>query len=659
MQYFTIAAALLAAVTSAAPTIKRDDVYRYVGLSFHSLGANGEVVSQSVAVQLYTLTDLDNVSAYEIVFDGSYDNVDIDSVECLAYEDANGLYIASGDETPFSKSKSAELTSTRHSLAVGSVNCYVANAVEEENIEENGSSIASTYLCGNSLGLQPRLTSTYLSQYLSTWATKGVYGHFKSITDSPLLPWLHVDDAVTSGMSNIVGAHVNEVAVMQTLTANLHLLLATFYRPTPYRHKIIIESKAFPSDHYAIESHLRHHHHDPAESMICIEPPVGTSLIPTSHILDTIRQHADTTALVLLPGIQFYTGQYLDIQTITREVHAMGLPIGWDLAHAVGNVPLELHAWDVDFAAWCMYKYLNCGPGCGGGLFVHRRHSSVSPPTQLESQPQPQPVSETPASSQPDPHSSSTTSASNSNDASTPTNSNDPAADSTTTPAPTPWLPRTPLEHRQGHLTRLAGWWGSSKPTRFAMSNRFEPIPGAAGWQLSNPSVLDLTSVQASLAVFATTSMAELRAKSVRLTGWLEELLSVREGWVGFVGDVVGGGAELSVEEGRVFGVVTAREPEERGAQLSVLLADGLLDPVMEVLEEEGCVVDERRPNVIRVAPAPMYNTFEDVRRFVVVFEDALKRAVEVRKGIKEKGEVVESLMVHGGEESRGWSEIK
>ncbi|KAF2235496.1 kynureninase [Viridothelium virens] len=438
----------------------------------------------------------------------------------------------------------------------------------QKSVEEDGSSIPSTYLCGNSLGLQPRLTSTYLSQYLSTWATKGVYGHFKPITDSPLLPWLHVDDAVTSGMSKLVGAHVNEVAVMQTLTANLHLLLATFYRPTPYRHKIIIESKAFPSDHYAIESHLKHHHRDPAESMICIEPPAGTSLIPTSHILDTIRQHADTTALVLLPGIQFYTGQYLDIPTITREVHAMGLPIGWDLAHAVGNVPLELHAWDVDFAAWCMYKYLNCGPGCSGGLFVHRRHSS----------------------------------------------------------------------QRSGHLTRLAGWWGSSKTSRFSMTNRFEPIPGAAGWQLSNPSVLDLTSVQASLAVFGKTDMAALRAKSVRLTGWLEELLSAREGW---------------------FGVITPRVPEQRGAQLSVLLAEGLLDPVMEVLEEEGCVVDERRPDVIRVAPAPMYNTFVDVRRFVVVFEDALKKAVEVRKGMKDKGEIGESVMVHGGEDSRGWSEIK
>ena len=420
-------------------------------------------------------------------------------------------------------------------------------------------------------------------------------------------------------MARLLGAQVNEVAVMQTLTANLHLLLATFYRPTSERHKIILESKAFPSDHYAIESHIKHHHFDPRDSMVCIEPPAGTSVIPTSHILDTIRHHAASTALVLLPGIQFYSGQLLDIPTITRAVHGLGIPIGWDLAHAVGNVPLELHAWNVDFACWCMYKYLNCGPGCSGGLFVHKDHSTVSSPSESNSR----------------------------------TLNDDPRQRGKE--EGTFRLSRTAQEQQQGYLNRLSGWWGSSKPSRFQMANQFEPIPGAAGWQLSNPSVLDMTSVQAALAVFEKTSMVGLRAKSVRLTGWLEELLERSPAYTSTPESLATG----LKREKKLFGIITPRDPEQRGAQLSILLADGLLDPVMEVLEEEACVVDERRPNVIRVAPTPLYNTFEDVRRFVVVFQGALERAVEARKNVNENGNARGSLMVHGGEDSKGWSEIK
>ncbi|KAI9660939.1 MAG: Kynureninase (L-kynurenine hydrolase) [Bathelium mastoideum] len=514
----------------------------------------------------------------------------------------------------------------------------------DSSAEKDQSSIPSTYLCGNSLGLQPRLTSSYLSHYLSTWATKGVYGHFKPVSDTPLPPWLHTDDAVAGGMARLVGAEADEVAVMQTLTANLHLLLATFYRPTKDRYKIIIESKAFPSDHFAIESQIKHHRLDPSDAMICIDPPPGAYTLPTTHVVNTIRHHAASTALVLLPGIQFYTGQFLDMETINREVHALGIPIGWDLAHAVGNVPLELHKWNVDFACWCMYKYMNCGPGCGGGLFVHQRHSAIP------AAPSSEPPARANDSAMTNLHATAATSQDDSN---------------RSTPAtPFTTLPPTPSEHAQGYINRLSGWWGSAKSSRFQMANAFTPIPGAAGWQVSNPSVLDMTSVQAALAVFAKTDMAALRAKSVRLTGWLEELLRGSAWFIpehereekGRIGTKEGAARG---KDRKGFWIITPRQVEQRGAQLSVMLAEGLLDPVMEVLEEEGCVVDERRPNVIRVAPTPLYNTFEDVRRFVVVFEDALEKAVQMRKDTGAKADIGESVMVHGGEKSKGWSEIK
>ncbi|KAL9625754.1 MAG: hypothetical protein Q9160_000074 [Pyrenula sp. 1 TL-2023] len=408
----------------------------------------------------------------------------------------------------------------------------------------------ANYLCGNSLGLQPRRTRDLVNSFLSAWATKNVYGHFVDHEDSSLPPFLHADDAAAKLMAPIVGAREEEVAVMGTLTANLQLLMSAFYKPTKEKFKIILESRAFPSDHYAIESQIQYNGFDPAEAMICIEPDAQSSQISTSKILDTISQHASSTALVLLPGIQYYTGQYFDIPTITAHAHAHSLPIGWDCAHAAGNVDLQLHAWDVDFAAWCTYKYLNAGPGAIGAIFVNRRHGLVDM------------------------------------DAASPADRFRP---------------------------RLSGWWGADKTTRFRMDNNFHPRPGAAGYQVSNPSALDLTALIASLQVFSQTSIADLRAKSLKLTAYLERLLLAP--------------SPVSMR----YHIITPQDPAARGAQLSVKIDSDLLDPVMKYLEREGVVVDERKPDVIRVAPAPSYNTFVDCWDFVQVFRRAIQEGLSGR----------------------------
>ena len=301
---------------------------------------------------------------------------------------------------------------------------------------------------------------------------------------------------------------------------------------------------------YAALSQLAHHNLPPS-ALVTLEPPSEDSYLPTSHILSTISEHAAETALVLLPGIQYYNGQYFDIPLITRHCHSLGVVVGWDLAHAVGNVPLALHDWDVDFAAWCNYKYMNGGPGVIGGAFVHARHGTV-----VEHADAAQPHGE--------------------------------------------------LVYRP----RLSGWWGSDKASRFAMANRFVPMAGASGFQLSNPSALDMTAVMASLDVFARTSLAALRAKSVRLTAYLEALLAA---------------ANAPLRDRCLYSLITPSAPSERGAQLSVRLAAGMLGPVMDILEREGVVVDERQPDVVRVAPAPLYNSYEDVWRFAHVFSRACR----------------------------------
>lgn len=306
------------------------------------------------------------------------------------------------------------------------------------------------------------------------------------------------------------------------------------------------------------------HHNISPTALITVESPSAASpYLTTEHILSTISQHAASTALVLLPGIQFYSGQYLDIELITRHCHSLDIIVGWDLAHAVGNVPVKLHDWNVDFAAWCNYKYMNGGPGVIGGLFVHDKHGTVEEVPAIDG-------TEIPLNGD----------AKHDND--------------------------TKLVYRP----RLSGWWGSDKNSRFRMENKFVPIPGASGFQLSNPSALDMTAVLASLDVFSLTSMDALRRRSVRLTAYLEERL-LR----------YGGGDPP-------YKIITPANPAERGAQLSVLLDPGLLDRVLEFIEERGVVVDERKPDVLRVAPAPLYNSFWDVHRFVIIFQEACKEAV-------------------------------
>ncbi|PWY73681.1 kynureninase [Aspergillus heteromorphus CBS 117.55] len=414
------------------------------------------------------------------------------------------------------------------------------------------------YLCGNSLGVQPRNTRKYIDQYLRTWAIKGVTGHFLPHEDQLLPPFVDVDDAGARLMAPIVGAHQSEVAVMGTLTANLHLLMAGFYQPTQERYKIIIEGKAFPSDHYAVESQIRHHNLRPEDAMVLIEPEdLDKPILRTEQILQVIDEHADSTALVLLSAIQFYTGQYFDIEKITAHAQSKGILVGWDCAHAAGNVDLRLHDWNVDFAAWCNYKYLNSGPGGMAGLFVHEKHDRAEGGN---------------ASGE-----------------------------------------------GESFRPRLSGWWGSDKKTRFLMDNHFRPQPGAAGYQLSNPSVLDMNAVAASLELFNRTSMAEIRQKSLKITAYLEHLLLAAP-------------FGSASSEKRPFSIITPSNPAERGAQLSLRLKPGLLDNVLETLEGNGVVIDERKPDVIRVAPAPLYNTYTEVWEFCRVFFEACEKAVQAQQ---------------------------
>ena len=321
---------------------------------------------------------------------------------------------------------------------------------------------------------------------------------------------------------------------------------------------------------YAALSQIAHHNLDPS-ALITIDPPSASApYLSNEHILSVISQHAPSTALVLLPGIQFYSGQFFDIELITRHCRSLGITVGWDLAHAVGNVPLKLHDWNVDFAAWCNYKYMNGGPGVIGGLFVHERHGKVERVSANK------------------------------------TNGPQGALDS---------------DAQLTYRPRLSGWWGSDKSSRFRMDNKFVPIVGASGFQLSNPSALDMTSVMASLNVFAMTDMEALRQRSLKLTAYLEARL-------------------LKYDGGEPpYKIITPPNPAERGAQLSVLLNPGLLDQVQHYIEERGVVVDERKPDVLRIAPAPLYNSFHDIHRFITVFHEACRKAV--------KGTATEKKVTH------------
>lgn len=414
---------------------------------------------------------------------------------------------------------------------------------------KDDSSDKSIYFCGNSLGLQPKAAREYVNAQLDTWSSIGVNGHFQQMEESPLKPWQHMAKFCADSSAPLVGALPSEVAICNTLTANLHFLMASFYKPSGKKSKIIMDWKAFPSDHYAIESQIQWHGYDPKENMILVSPDDDFT-ITTQKVLDIIDANAEETALLLLPGIQYYSGQYFDIATITAHAHSKGLVVGWDLAHAAGNVPVRLHDWNVDFACWCTYKYINGGPGSIAGLFVHERHGKID----FES-----------------------------------------SGDGT---------PR--FTHR------LTGWYGHEVSTRFRMDNKFIPTEGAGGWQMSNPSAIDLASLAGSLSVFNQTSIQDLRAKSLKLTAYAEFLLD----------EVV---TSLSSDESPLFRIITPRDPEQRGAQLCVLLLrSGLLDVVMKTLGDAGIIVDKRQPDVVRIAPVPLYNTFEEVFRFVEKFREAL-----------------------------------
>ncbi|KAF9577585.1 Kynureninase (L-kynurenine hydrolase) [Lunasporangiospora selenospora] len=386
---------------------------------------------------------------------------------------------------------------------------------------------SSIYFCGNSLGLLPKAVSRIVQEELQQWGEGGVNSHFSHRFGRP---WVRIEETVQHQSAKLVGARPEEVAIMNTLTSNLHTLLAAFYTPSKAsggRHKILMEAKAFPSDHYAIESQIRWHGLDPKDSLICQAPREGEYLLRTEDILETIEKHGHEIAVVCFSGVQFYTGQYFEIEKITKAAQAKGCIVGWDLAHAAGNLPVQLHDWNVDFACWCSYKYLNSGPGGIAGIFVHERHAN------------------------------------------------------------------------NFERNRLAGWWGHDKVTRFDMVNEFKPMSGAAGFQHSNPSVLTSAALLGSLTVFEQTSIQDLRSKSLLLTGYLHHLLT----------------NEFS---NQVLEIITPSDPEQRGCQLSLVFKQGKMIEIFEGLAKRAIIGDERKPDVIRFAPTPLYNRFEDVLQFVL-----------------------------------------
>ncbi|KAK0703945.1 pyridoxal phosphate-dependent transferase [Lasiosphaeria miniovina] len=424
----------------------------------------------------------------------------------------------------------------------------------------------SVYLIGNSLGAQPRAVQAHVDAQLETWASLGVNGHFTALENSPLgASWQDLAEECGRKFVPIVGAaSASEVVVMNTLTTNLHLMMASFYRPTEKRHKILLEWRPFPSDWYAVQSQIAWHGLDPATSMVEIQPDADQYLA-TAAVLAAIDEHADSAALLLLPGIQYYTGQLLDMARITAHAKARGVPVvGWDLAHAAGNVELRLHEWGVDFAVWCTYKYLNAGPGAIAGAFVHERHHGRDGPQE---------------------------------------------EDGEAKGGSSVWGAGQ-FRHR------LAGWYGADKSVRFDMAKTFVPTPGAPGYQLSNPSAIDLAALSAALSVFGQTSMAALRDKALLLTAYAEHLLGTSLPSSAGNGHVAGQPA---------FRIITPANPAERGSQLSLLLLrPGLLDRVSRYLVQNGVVFDARKPDVIRVAPVPMYCSFVDVWRFADVFRRAI-----------------------------------
>jgi kynureninase len=382
------------------------------------------------------------------------------------------------------------------------------------------------YLCGHSLGLQPTTAAAYVEQELKDWADLGVEGHFHATN-----PWMPYHRLLAEQTAELVGATPLEVVVMNSLTVNLHLMMVSFYRPTKEKRKIVVESGAFPSDQYAVKSQIRFHGFEPEASLIELTPRPGESCLRDEDIESLIERQGDEIALIMLGGVNYATGQAFDMARITRLGHARGCVVGFDLAHAAGNLLLKLHEWGPDFAVWCSYKYLNGGPGCVAGCFVHERHA------------------------------------------------------------------------RAGDLPRFAGWWGHDEKSRFEMGPEFRAMPGADGWQLSNPSIVSLAVLRASMNVFHEAGMERLRAKSVSLTGYLEFL--------------------LNQNVSQKFPIITPLEKERRGAQLSIRVPEHGR-ALCERLAREGIVGDWREPDTFRIAPVPLYNSYQDVFRFVRRFATAI-----------------------------------
>ena len=397
---------------------------------------------------------------------------------------------------------------------------------------------AVTYLCGHSLGLMPLSVRDYLGAELDDWARLGVEGH-----EHARRPWIPYHENLTPGLSVVTGARPSEVVAMNSLTVNLHLMLASFYRPQGRRTRILIEAGAFSSDRHAVTSQIAWRGLDPEATLLELAPRPGADTVPEEQIEAYLDRHGEDIALVLWPGVQFRTGQAFDVARVVRAAHAHGCIAGVDLAHSVGNVPVSIHEANADFAVWCSYKYLNAGPGAIGGCFVHQRH-----------------------------------------------------------------IDAVPRESHRGTLpgARLAGWWGHEEPTRFLMEPRFQAAAGAAAWQLSNPSIFAAAPLLASLAIFTEAGIAPLRAKSLALTGLLEDLLLPLE-------------ADLHL--------LTPRAPVQRGCQLSLRVKGppGRGRRVFDALNARGCICDWRTPDIIRVAPVPLYNRFEDVWQFVQTLTEVLR----------------------------------
>lgn len=388
------------------------------------------------------------------------------------------------------------------------------------------------YFTGNSLGLQPKATKEYLQQELDDWALYGVEGHFHAKN-----PWVAYHKILTKPFARLVGAKPGEVVAMNGLTVNLHLMLVSFYRPQGKRTKIICEAKAFPSDQYTLESQVKFHGLDPEETIVEVAPRAGEHTIREEDIHAKIAEVGDELALVFWGGVNYYTGQVFDMGAMANSAHAVGALCGIDLAHGVGNISLQLHDWEVDFACWCSYKYLNSGPGGISGVFVHEKHAD------------------------------------------------------------------------KPELPRFAGWWGYEEDTRFMMAPGFKPMSGAQGWQLSNAPVMSMACCKASLDIFDEVGMEKLEAKSLLLTNFMEFVLN----------DI------SSRYENCNFEIITPKETIARGCQLSVLM-HGQGKEMFDYLTEEGVIADWREPNVIRMAPVPLYNTFEDVYQLGQIIEKALNR---------------------------------